>query len=47
MTVGVNKSWEHRLSLKINKVRLWDYTDQWGNINGIICPKAVNSPKRR
>lgn len=27
------------LSLKINKVRLWDYTDQWGNINGIICPK--------
>ena len=27
------------LSLKINKVRLWDYTNQWGNIEGVICPK--------
>lgn len=27
------------MSLKINKVRLWDYSDQWGNIDGIICPK--------
>ena len=27
------------LSLKIIKVRLWDYTDQWGNVQGIICPK--------
>lgn len=21
------------------KVKLWDYSDQWGNIQGIICPK--------
>ena len=27
------------LALKIVKVRLWDYTDEWGNIQGIICPK--------
>ena len=27
------------LALKIVKVRLWDYADQWGNIQGIICPK--------
>ncbi len=27
------------LSLKVFKVRLWDYSDQWGNIQGIICPK--------
>ncbi len=26
-------------SLKIAKVRLWDYSDEWGNIQGIICPK--------
>ncbi|MBQ9308210.1 MAG: putative ABC transporter permease [Clostridia bacterium] len=26
-------------SLKVNHVRLWDYSDQWGNIQGIICPK--------
>lgn len=26
-------------SLKKNKVRLWDYTKEWGNIQGIICPK--------
>ena len=26
-------------SLKVNRVRLWDYRDQWGNIQGIICPK--------
>lgn len=25
--------------LKVTKVRLWDYTGQWGNIQGIICPK--------
>lgn len=24
--------------LKVLKVRLWDYSDQWGNIQGIICP---------
>ncbi len=27
------------LSLKLGKVRLWDYSNQWGNIQGIICPK--------
>ena len=26
-------------SLKVNHVRLWDYSEQWGNIQGIICPK--------
>lgn len=26
------------LCLKVAKVRLWDYSDQWGNIQGIICP---------
>ena len=25
-------------SLKYLKVRLWDYSDMWGNIQGIICP---------
>lgn len=24
--------------LKFLKVRLWDYTDLWGNVQGIICP---------
>ena len=24
--------------LKIMKVRLWDYRNRWGNIQGIICP---------
>lgn len=27
------------LALKIVKVRLWDYRSEWGNIQGIICPK--------
>lgn len=27
------------LSLKVLKVRLWDYRGQWGNIQGLICPK--------
>lgn len=27
------------LGLKVMKVRLWDYTKEWGNIQGIICPK--------
>jgi len=27
------------ISLKVNNVRLWDYTGEWGNIQGIICPK--------
>ena len=27
------------LCLKVMKVRLWDYSDQWGNLNGLICPK--------
>lgn len=26
-------------SLKVAKVRLWDYTNEWGNIQEIICPK--------
>ncbi len=25
--------------LKTSNVRLWDYSEEWGNINGIICPK--------
>ena len=25
--------------LKRTKVRLWDYSSQWGNVQGIICPK--------
>ena len=24
--------------LKVYKIRLWDYTDRWGNIQGLICP---------
>ena len=24
--------------IKGMKIRLWDYTDRWGNIQGIICP---------
>ncbi len=27
------------ISLKGFHVRLWDYTEEWGNIQGIICPK--------
>jgi len=27
------------LALKIANVRLWDYTGQWGNVRGVICPK--------
>lgn len=27
------------VSLRFFKVRLWDYSGQWGNIQGIICPK--------
>lgn len=27
------------ITLKGGKVRLWDYTNEWGNIQGIICPK--------
>lgn len=26
------------LCLKVAKVRLWDYSDLWGNVQGIICP---------
>lgn len=26
------------LCIKVMKVRLWDYTNMWGNIQGIICP---------
>lgn len=27
------------MMLKWSKVRLWDYRDEWGNLQGIICPK--------
>ena len=27
------------VSLKFFHLRLWDYRNQWGNIQGIICPK--------
>ena len=27
------------IMLKFTKVRLWDYSNEWGNIQGIICPK--------
>lgn len=27
------------LALKVIKVRLWDYSGEWANLQGIICPK--------
>lgn len=27
------------LCIKLMKVRLWDYNDEWGNIQGLVCPK--------
>ena len=27
------------LALKLLNLRLWDYSGQWGNVQGIICPK--------
>jgi len=27
------------LALKVLKLRLWDYSNDWGNLMGIICPK--------
>lgn len=27
------------MSIKITHVRLWDYSKEWGNIQGIICPR--------
>lgn len=27
------------ISLRFSRVRLWDYSNEWGNIQGIICPK--------
>lgn len=27
------------LCLKVSHVRLWDYSNEWGNVKGIICPK--------
>ena len=27
------------LALKVVHVRLWDYSREWGNLQGIICPK--------
>ena len=26
------------VSLKVYNLRLWDYSNNWGNLNGIICP---------
>lgn len=26
------------ISIKVMHVKLWDYSDMWGNIQGIICP---------
>ncbi len=26
-------------ALKVDHIRLWDYSNQWGNIQGLICPK--------
>ncbi len=28
-----------KFCLTVTKVRLWDYSDEWGNIEGIICPR--------
>lgn len=27
------------ISLHFTQIRLWDYSEEWGNLNGIICPK--------
>ena len=27
------------MSLKLMHIRLWDYSSQWGNIQGLICPQ--------
>lgn len=27
------------IALKVSNIRLWDYSDKWGNIKGIICPE--------
>ena len=27
------------MSLRLLKVKLWDYSGEWGNLQGIICPK--------
>ncbi len=27
------------VSIKVTKVRLWDYSNEWGNFKGIICPR--------
>ncbi len=27
------------ISVKVFKIRLWDYNNEWANIQGIICPK--------
>lgn len=26
---------------RVYKIKLWDYTDKWGNIKGMICPLAT------
>ena len=32
------------ICLKYFKVRLWDYSKMWGNIQGIICPTFYCNP---
>jgi len=27
------------LALRLMKIRLWDYSGEWANLNGLICPK--------
>lgn len=27
------------VSMRVIKVRLWDYSKEWGNLDGLICPK--------
>ena len=38
-TMTANEYLAGILCLKIAKVRLWDYSDEWKNVDGIICPK--------
>ena len=40
MAIGMTliEYWAGLFCLKYLKVRLWDYSNNWGNIQGIICP---------
>lgn len=31
--------WAGKIFIKGMNIKLWDYSKEWGNINGIICPK--------